>query len=115
MVLRVRLARTTSTFAGWRSFYLNYRSNDLVIPAGFSPATSAFGGLRSRNLNYGSKLEQVNGYAPSSQRWHRRVLLLNHTCNEGFTRGTCESARNRKLNWRRAVIMLHKPVKARSA
>ena len=31
-------------------------------------------------LNYRSKLEQVNGYAPSSQRWQRRVLLLNHTC-----------------------------------
>ena len=26
------------------------------------------------------KLERVNGVAPSSQPWHGRILLLNHTC-----------------------------------
>ena len=25
------------------------------------------------------KVERVNGFAPSSQRWQRRILLLNHT------------------------------------
>ena len=27
----------------------------------------------------GLKVERVNGFAPSSQRWQRRILLLNHT------------------------------------
>ena len=32
-------------------------------------------------LSYrGIRLEQVDGYAPSSQHWQRRILLLNHTC-----------------------------------
>ena len=40
--------------------------------------------LRERQacwLDYttGTKMERVNGVAPSSQPWHGRILLLNHT------------------------------------
>ena len=31
----------------------------------------------------GTKLERVNGVAPSSRSWHDRILLLNHTRKSG--------------------------------
>ena len=30
-------------------------------------------------MSYVPKMERVNGVAPSSQPWHGRILLLNHT------------------------------------
>ena len=37
------------------------------------------------------KLERVNGVAPSSQPWHGRILLLNHTRKTGVPSRTLTS------------------------
>ena len=34
-------------------------------------------------MSYVPKMERVNGVAPSSQPWHGRILLLNHTRLKG--------------------------------
>ena len=45
-------------------------------------------------MSYVPKMERVNGVAPSSQPWHGRILLLNHTrfgeppANTGVPSGT---------------------------
>ena len=42
-------------------------------------------------LHHRDEMERVNGVAPSSQPWHGRILLLNHTRKTGVPSRTFTS------------------------
>jgi hypothetical protein len=46
-------------------------------------------------------MERVNGFAPSSQRWQRRILLLNHTRDLSRRRDCYWAADSRRTVWTR--------------
>ena len=53
--------------------------SEMVGTKGAAPFASRMSNERSADELHPPKLERVDGVAPSSQPWHGRILLLNHT------------------------------------
>ena len=73
-------------------------------------------------LSYAPEMERVNGVAPSSQPWHGRILLLNHTRENGVlsriltdnltlrTRPLCDLSYEDEI-WSARPVMLRIPAR----